>query len=39
VTKGYVSRIKKEGIESGYFLKDGKLSGSGENYVKDDASN
>ncbi len=38
VSKGYVSRIKKEGVESGYFLKDSKLSAAGEDYVKDDAS-
>jgi len=37
VSKGYVSRIKKEGIQSGYFCKDGKLSAAGDDYVKDDA--
>jgi len=36
VSKGYVSRIKKEGIERGYFYKDGKLTKIGEDYVGND---
>jgi putative DNA primase/helicase len=38
VSKGYVSRIKKEGFESGYFCKDGTLTENGKKYVNDDAS-
>ncbi len=37
VSKSYVSRIRKEGTQTGYFCKDGKLSAAGDDYVQNDA--